>query len=307
MRRSPGLAFTAGAMGIVALLAIRLLAFHVNRVALIDRKVFDGFYDLHTSRIGGFADAFPHLSDPQPFVVFAVIMLAVALARGRPRLAVAVGAVLVGSNLTTHLLKPALAVHRFSGASKGVDAASWPSGHATASMALALCAIMVAPRWLRPLVAALGAVFSIAVCLTLLVDGWHFPSDVVAGYTMSATWTAFAVAAVWWLEDRRPSEAAPRALSLTATVAPALVVAISGVALFVLVTLARPREVVDYVHTHKAFAVGAGVIAALGLSLTTALSAALTSLRPSRSRGPTPDASPAPTAARRRDWPPAPR
>ncbi len=295
MRRSPALAFTAGALGIVGLLAIRLLAFHSGRAATLDRHVFEGFYGLHDSRVGGVAAAFPHLSDPQPFVVFAVLLVAIALVRGRTRVAVAAGVVLVGANLATHLLKPVLAEHRWAGPDKAVDAASWPSGHATASMALALCLVMVVPRWLRPVAAALGAAFSIAVCFTLLVDGWHFPSDVLACYTMAATWTAFAVGVVWAVDERRPVRSEPRRLSVAAAVAPAVVVAVAGVALCALVAIARPTEVVDYLRAHKAFAIGAVVIAALGLSLAAGLSAALT----------TTDASRAPTGAPRRGSPPA--
>lgn len=96
--------------------------------------------------------------------------------------------------LTAETLKPLLAhTHALPGG-YWVTAASWPSGHATAATALAMCAVLVAPRRLRPTVAALGALFAAAVGFSLLVLAWHLPSDVLGGYLVGALWTALAVA-----------------------------------------------------------------------------------------------------------------
>jgi membrane-associated phospholipid phosphatase len=265
-----------GVAGVAALLVVWAIAFHTWIGLTVDRNVLNGFWGLHRGALLPFVNAFPHLSDPAPFAVWTTLILAMAIARHRPRSAVAAGAVLLGANLATHLLKPELAQWRDSGGAQ-VDAGSWPSGHATASMALALCAILVVPRAWRPVVSALGAAFTLAVCFTLLVDGWHFSSDVVAGYLMAATWMAFAVSAVWASEGRWPARAGrPTALRLRYAVAPAVGVALAGLALFALVALARPVEVTDYARAHTTFVVGAGFIAALALSLVAVLSAALT-------------------------------
>ena len=58
---------------------------------------------------------------------------------------------------------------------------SWPSGHSTAAMTLALCAILVAPPVLRTAAAILGGAFAVGVGYALLVLGWHYPSDVLGG------------------------------------------------------------------------------------------------------------------------------
>ncbi len=96
--------------------------------------------------------------------------------------------------LSAETLKPLLAhPHARIGVSE-ITAASWPSGHATAATALVLCAILVAPRRLRALVAALGAIFAAAVGVSLLILAWHLPSDVLGGYFLGALWMALALA-----------------------------------------------------------------------------------------------------------------
>ena len=75
-----------------------------------------------------------------------------------------------------------------------VAPASWPSGHATAATVLALCALLVAPRRVRPAVAAIGGLYTLAVGCSLLILAWHMPSDVIGGYLLGALWVAVAVA-----------------------------------------------------------------------------------------------------------------
>jgi membrane-associated phospholipid phosphatase len=52
----------------------------------------------------------------------------------------------------------------------------------------------VAPPARRRLVAMLGAAFSAAVGVALLVLAWHMPSDVVGGYLLATFWAALALA-----------------------------------------------------------------------------------------------------------------
>ena len=93
--------------------------------------------------------------------------------------------------MTTQLLKPLLAAPRPITLLEFpvVAAASWPSGHATAVMSLALCSVLAAQARLRPFVAALGAAFAVAVCYSFLELGWHYPSDVLGGFLVAAAWT----------------------------------------------------------------------------------------------------------------------
>lgn len=66
---------------------------------------------------------------------------------------------------------------------------SFPSGHATTSMAVA-CALMILAwptKWRWPAVVG-GATFTLCVGLSRLYLGVHFPSDVVAGWCVGMVW-----------------------------------------------------------------------------------------------------------------------
>ena len=68
-----------------------------------------------------------------------------------------------------------------------------------------LCAVLVAPARLRPLVASIGALYAVAVGFALLILAWHMPSDVLGGYLMATLWAALAVAALRAAERRWPT------------------------------------------------------------------------------------------------------
>ena len=171
-------------------------AFHVGAVERADQSILQGFSDV--GRRGGvepLANFIANLCSPQPYLYFAWIPMLVAVLRGRPRVALAIGVILLGANLTTHLLKPLLAQPRPAGLLHGVTtigAASWPSGHATAAMSFVLCCVLAAPSRMRPFVVAIGAVFAVAVCYSFLALGWHYPSDVLGGFLVATTWTLLA-------------------------------------------------------------------------------------------------------------------
>ena len=65
-------------------------------------------------------------------------------------------------------------------------------------MMLALCAVLVSPRRLRPLVALLGTALAVGVSYSILVLGWHFPSDVLGGFLVAGGWTSLTLAGLWW-------------------------------------------------------------------------------------------------------------
>ena len=195
-------------------------------------------------------------------------------------LATAISAILLGANVTTQLLKPLLAVHR-PGLVEGLPSppagSSWPSGHATAAMALALCCVLAAPGRLRPFVAALGAAFAVAVSYSFLTLEWHYPSDVFGGFLVAAIWTLLGVAAVSAADARRArsGEAVAQRLTVREALGPPAAALIGAVLLAGLVVLARPSEVVAYARLHEAFVLGAVAIAATGLAFATGLLLAL--------------------------------
>ena len=151
------------------------------------------------------ANALLHLLEPSLFIIWGLALVAAALARKRPRVALAVVAVLSLAPLTAEILKPLLAhPHLQIAGATHIAAASWPSGHSTAALALVLCAVLVAPVHLRPLVAGIGAVFATAVGCALLILAWHMPSDVFGGYLVASLWMALAVAGLRAADRRWP-------------------------------------------------------------------------------------------------------
>lgn len=277
MPRRCQLAFAgAGAAAVAAALAW-IAAVHVGPVQRADGRTLAGFTALDGPRMQELARALAQLCDPLPFAWLAAALVAAALARRRPRTAVAVGVALGGANVTTQLLKPALATPRSAPPLADADqvvvaAASWPSGHATAAMALALGLVLVAPARARPWAAAAGGLFAVAVTFSFLSLGWHFPSDVLGGFLVAASWALAAVGALWWSERRWPRRApgAPPP-AVGAALAPTGAAAAAALLLAGAVLLARPAQVVGFAQQHTTFVVGAGLLGAAALGLAAAL------------------------------------
>jgi membrane-associated phospholipid phosphatase len=266
------------AAGIVLLLVTWLAAFHVGIFRNVDRSVFQGFAGLHHHPpIHTLANFFARLCDPQPYVFFAAVPVIIALARRRPRLALAVGAIMLGANVTAELIKPLLAAARatdFAGVAP--SASSWPSGHATAAMSLALAFVLASPARLRPFAAALGAAFAVAVSYSFLSLGWHYPSDVFGGFLIAATWTMLGIAALFATDARRPRANRPvQRLPIAEALGPPAAALVGAVVLAGIVAIARPHPVVSYARAHEAFMVGAVAIGMLALSLATAIMLAM--------------------------------
>jgi membrane-associated phospholipid phosphatase len=175
-----------------------------------DASALYDFTRLGRPRVDLLANHILALLEPGRYTLWALILVGVALARRRARLALALVLVLPLAPLSADLLKPLLAhPHAYSGI-KDINPASWPSGHATAAATLALCAMLVAPHAVRPIVVALGTAFAFGVGVSLLILAWHMPSDVFGGYLLAGLWVSLAVAILRATEPRRPSESARR-------------------------------------------------------------------------------------------------
>ncbi|MGZ4351326.1 MAG: phosphatase PAP2 family protein [Solirubrobacteraceae bacterium] len=278
MPRRARIALIGAAAG-VALLALTWWVSHYTGIGKhADVSILRGFADLTRPRVDRVATFIAELCNPSRYVFLAAVPVVLALIRRRPRVALMLALVLLCANETTQLLKPLLAAPRALGPWGPMDNASWPSGHATAAMSLALCAVIAAPARRRPTVAAGMAAFAIAVSYSFLVLVWHYPSDVLGGFLVAGTWTLLGVAGLSILEARRTggfAQAArpPRAsFSVAEALVPvALLVGVAAV-LMGLVLLARPHEVISYVREHEAFVVGACSIGVLGMVLASGLS-----------------------------------
>lgn len=275
-----------GALACAALLVLTgVVALLVPAVHARDALALQGFTELNHPHVNALANRIAHMADGSSYVVVALILVVVAALRRRPRLALAVAVTLVAAPATSELLKPLLAEPRPTAVNP--FGASWPSGHSTAAMTMALCAVLVAPRFLRPAAAALGALFSVAVAFSLLTLAWHLPSDVLGGYLVAATWTLVAVAAVRAADDRWPARSGRMAVaraggaliqgrgaSAAERLLPAVVL---GSVAFVVaaVVVVRPHAVASFAADHLTLVVAGAAIAGLAALLASALALAL--------------------------------
>ena len=189
-RTHTSLAVGAGAAAAVGV--VWLAAFHSAPLHTVDGDVFVAFRDLQDGPLDPFAGAAAGLVDTRPFALASVLLIVFAYAQGRPRAALVAGAVLVGANLTTQGLKAAVTAPRFHPGlgDRQLIVESWPSGHATAAMALVLVAIIVAPPSWRMLCTVLGALYVTWAGMSVMILGWHYASDVAAGFLVATAWAA---------------------------------------------------------------------------------------------------------------------
>jgi membrane-associated phospholipid phosphatase len=273
---TPALLAVAAAFG---LLLTWFATYRVEVTSWADRGVQSGFIGLDDTRAADLAERVAHLVDPRPFALMAAALVTVALFRRRPRLALAAGVILGGANITTQVIK------RVTVDSRAYDVASWqggmgqelwPSGHTTAVMTLVLCLVLVSPHRLRPLAAALGALFVVAVVYSILLLAWHLPSDVIGGFLVATGWTLAAVAVLQAAEEHWPTRARrERPLELVAVLRPAALVAVASAATVVAVAISRPDGAMAHAIAHSAFVLGAPLIGAAALALSTGVAVAM--------------------------------
>jgi len=237
------------ALGCAAVAAlIYLLALHTTAGGHVDAAVLDAFARLRSPWLDALALDLVRFLDPAPFVLLAAALAAIALARGMPRHALVAACVLGGAALTSQLLKPLLASPRpwETPAASEIGFGSWPSGHTTAAVALALCVVLIVPR--RP-VYVVAAGFALAVPCALVLLGSHWPSDVLGGVCVAGLWFALGVAVL-------PRVPVPR-------VSPRAVVALvlAGAVAVLVAAAARPGTTAEFVQEHTTIAAAAGLLA----------------------------------------------
>src|SRR3954471_23393045 len=224
MSRTPRIMVAAAlwcAVGFVGLLA---LAYFVGPARWIDNAALHGFTAMSNDRVDRVASAIAHLCNPLPYAVASLVVIAIAAKTRGPRIAAAITILIVGANATSQLLKSALAFHRELWHTHwhmhNLPDAAYPSGHATAAMTLAVALMVIVPRAYRPLIAALGAIFTIAVSFSVLILHWHFPSDIVGGYLVATAWGLVTFAALRALNERWPERGTVRQAARAAVPAP---------------------------------------------------------------------------------------
>lgn len=206
---SPGArrALYGAGIAFIALVACWCLTFHDVTVARADAHAYAAFYGLSVDhpQLAHLAQRVTGLIQPDPYVFLAAAPVILALVRRRWALALGLALMIPGAIATSELLKPLLDAPRpalgVANARLGSQG-SWPSGHATAAMILAMACLLASPARWRPYVAVAGTLFALAVIYSVLSLGWHYPSDVLGGILVASTWTLVTVAAVLRIDAR---------------------------------------------------------------------------------------------------------
>jgi membrane-associated phospholipid phosphatase len=259
--------------------AVLAMAYWLPLARWGDGWAVEGFLNLEHPRLTRLASHAAHLADPLPFALCTLALVAVALCRGRPRHALAAVVLLGGASVVAQTLKILLQhprTHGFLGDAQ-LDAISFPSGHATASMSLAFAAVLVAPAVWRPLVAIVGGGFAVAVSESIMLLAWHFPSDVIGGFLVATASALMVLAALRAADARWPDrtgrEAARRVIGnaelgwVIALAGGLVVAALAGVA------LAAGDHTWRYAGRHTSAVFAVVTVAALAATLPAAVAA----------------------------------
>jgi membrane-associated phospholipid phosphatase len=247
----------------------------------LDVQGLTGFVSLNDGWVAELTWRLAQLGNPPQVAAVTLALAAFAVVRGRPRVAVAVIALVAATSVSSQLLKALLAYPRVPpilGYVVGPEAL--PSGHATAAMSVALAGVMAAPRRARLAAALIGSGLALGVGASVVAWGWHFPSDVIAGYLLATGWALVLVAGLYEADRRHPASrrltgtALARATDRIATGGLALA-ALGGVSVAALVAAAElagdPHAAAWMAREHTAFVVVAAAIAAAAVALPLAM------------------------------------
>lgn len=78
---------------------------------------------------------------------------------------------------------------------------SFPSGHATVSMALALCVVVLVwwTKW-RILAVVIAGLYVVTVGISRMYLGVHYPTDIMGGWLLGVAWISFVSLCIYWYQ-----------------------------------------------------------------------------------------------------------
>jgi membrane-associated phospholipid phosphatase len=197
----------AGCLACVgALILVALLAYRVGPFERLDATVLSRLAVHRESSLGAVATFVAGFGDPLPQLAMLVLVCLMALRWRRPWGAVAALVLVAGANLTTQVLKVVLAHPRYQAIPgyQQIWSTSFPSGHSTAAMSMALAFLLIVPRSWRPATMLVGACAVVAVGCSVVILHRHHPSDVIGGLLIATGWFFAVVAGLRIAELRSP-------------------------------------------------------------------------------------------------------
>ena len=214
--RRPSLGRTTVAVATAAASAAAMVAVGVVGVGTLAGRTLDadmlhGFTGLDRSAIDPAVRELALSVDPVPYACLGLALVGICAARRRFWRAATVGAVLVGAGASAQLLKRLIASPRNPSFGDGfrVEDIGWPSGHAAAVTALAMCAVIASPPAWRGVVALAAGAYAVALGFATLALTWHYPSEVLGGILLAGVWGASGLAVLARVEPSVPRRPAP--------------------------------------------------------------------------------------------------
>ena len=256
---------------------VAVAAYSVGSVERLDGKTLRSLWVVADNGDALGPQVIAHLADPLPLLIFLGAVAACGLYLGRGERVIAAIAVVGCATIASQVLKAALAHPRIQPLYLSMEEASLPSGHATAAMSLAVAAVLVAPRSLRVPAAVAGATFALAVGISVVLLGWHYPSDVFAGYLV-AVGTGLVALGILRVREGERAEDSPGGESARAAAGIGLA-ALAGV--IIAVASSRADDLAGYARDHTA-----GIGAAVAIAVTAVALVSLVSVAARGSRAP---------------------
>jgi len=240
----------------------------------LDEHAFVG-HDFFRSREAQ-ANSFLQVVSVGSLILATTLVAAVAVIRRRPRLALLAAASIAGSILCTEILKH-LVLERPPLVVAGILDNSYPSGHTTVGMSVAVAAMLVVPRRLL-LPTAFGAgLFGSAFGVAVVAAGWHRPSDAVGAFCVVIAVAALCAAIGHAFPDRAEIAARRirrlRRVRFGTTELGLLALALGGLGLFALAALSYRG--IPWTSTSAGFLLSAGAIVVIAVLATMTLAAAM--------------------------------
>ena len=257
------LAFASAA----AVVVLYLLVVRTYWGQRLDEHSFVG-HDFFASRAAQ-ADSFLRIVS-----IGSLLLAAVALVRRRPRLAIFAAASIGVSVLATEILKHSL-LERPNLVASFIFDNSYPSGHTTVGMAVAVAAMLVVPRRLLVPTAIGAGLFGSAFGVAVVAAGWHRPSDAVGAFlVVIAVGAAFAALSHAFPDRADTAERHGRRIPLPririgTTELGLLAMALGGLGLFALAALSYRG--IPWTSTSAGFLLSALAIVVCGLAATLTL------------------------------------
>lgn len=192
---------------VAGFLVVLVLAYWVGPAEHLDRTVLDAIGTGRGNPLNEIADVGFRVVDfiPSWFLAGAITVL-IGLLQGRTRDALFSALLIAGTGVLVLSLKALLSHPRYHPVPVHSNAYPWaeafPSGHSAGSLAISLAFLAVVPSaWRRPTAIA-GIVFTLYISLGVLILNYHYPSDVLAGWLLTAAWW-FGLTAIFRRSARR--------------------------------------------------------------------------------------------------------